>query len=278
VRTLHPSLPLLLGAVALPASLIGACKGNTDKGDTDTDVGDTDDTEEPVEDMEIRFRVRGLSIDAGGVSSPNLEGAVCEWTRRTGESWDEPETSTADADGFCTLMVPEDRNTVTVKVTLADYVDVLAAGFPARAFDSDSPENTTTGVLMFTDDQADDFYEFFKETRDTSNGYVTGVVTWRPTGQGALQPIGCAAIDATDADPGFDVYLGGTIQNPRDTTDPRVGTWLGFDIEPGSYTFEASIEGTSLTRQAVVPVLANTFTNIPLFFPAELNPTPASCE
>lgn len=275
MRTL--SLPLL--AMMVPALLTVGC--NKTDTDADTDTDDTDasgDTDVPVEDMAIRFRVRGLEVAGTSVDVPDLEGATCEWTRRTGESWDTPETTKTDADGFCTLMIPEDRNTVTVKVTLADYVDVLAAGFPARRFEEDNAENTTTGVLMFTEAQADGFYDFFKQERDETNGYVTGVVTWRPTGQGALQPIGCASVDATDANPGFDLYLGGTLKDPRTNTDPRVGTWLGFDIAPGSYTFEATIDGTGETRQAVVPVLANTFTNIPLFFPAESNPTPSDCQ
>ncbi len=273
-------LSLPRGAVAwgvVAAVAVGCAKDKDGSSDTDTDTsGDSDDTADSTpQDVDLRFRVRGVGTD--GFS--DLAGATCEWTQRSGESFQQPVTDVTDAEGFCTLTVPEDRSTVTVRVSLADHVDVLAAGFPTRPFDASAPENSTTGIVMFTEDQADQTYEAFQLTRDTSKGYVTAVATWLPSGQGALQPIGCVEIDASAASPEIEVYLGGIPNTPseRDTTDPQLGTWMAFDITPGSYAFEATIEGGA-SRTVTVPVLANTFTNIPLFFQAASNPTPSNCD
>lgn len=255
--------------VAAAVGLV-ACNNEEDPvGDTDSDL--PVDTQDEVEDVLVRFRVGGFE----GTTPKALAGARCEWTRRNGEPWGVPVADTSDQDGFCYLEVEGDRDTLTVRVSLDNHIDVLAAGFPVRAFDEERPEQTTTGVVMFTGAQADAFYQAAQQTRDPSRGYVVGVATWRPTGEGVIQPVGCVRISSPDTTPGFSRYLGQPLN--RDTTDPRTGVWLGFDVSPGNHEFVAAIDDGPTIRSRV-PVLANTFTNIPLFFEMERNPTPAGCE
>lgn len=265
--------------VALTLSACGTKDGTPVETDETDETDDTDpgDTQPAVPDVNVRFRVTtaGATPAEGFVPVAN---ATCAWVRRSGEAFDPPVEAPTDADGNCTLSVPGDRDTFTVRVSKAGSLDVLAAGYPVLPYDPSAENPSVFGLFQFTEAQADAIYAAQDETRDESLGYVLGAVAWLPTDGSVPAPVGCASVVPDTSTGGVSVYLGGNgLPAPtRTTTHPGSGLWVQFDVDPANYGYTATVGGESLN--VVVPILPNAFTSVPLFFRSASNPTPANCE
>lgn len=235
---------------------------DSDDDDSDDDDSDDDDATPPTDPITVYLN--------DFLDNSDIAGATCELVHSTsGLSYSPAITTTSDVNGMCQFNQPGDKGSFSIKFTKTGYVDVYAFNFNAVS-DWYFPMATPMTVSAI--------YTALGETDVPGNGIVGGIVQWANWGV-VLEDIGCATVTSDSLAQAHYLDDLGMPSAIRTSTNPNNGYYLFTNVAPGSYTFQATVDGN--TETAVVPaVFADSLVYVNIFFETPTygaNPTPGGC-
>ena len=256
--------------------------GDDDSSPSDDDASPTDDDASPVDDdasptdddddstaNQVSGKVLLYYQSGDYVPSPLLPVEALD--NATLASFSPSVTTETDNQGVFSLTLPTGVEKVALRLGVA------GSGWEKSTLVFDVAVGSTD-LALYVSIQSLDILPGIGAAE--GRGVAIGIVSWE--GPSGYEPVGCAVVTS---EPGPSVDGGifhlnsfHTSQH-RGDTDPATGFFVASNYAPGSYLFQAAVDG-HIWLSPYTRVIADESTFVRIVFPASdfpTNPTPAGC-